>query len=300
MSLEGFPTFPTGLFAASTLKPEASEFIVFGVPFYGRSSGRRAAFSGPDAIRNASVELETLSLRFRLDYDDIKIADVGNIIGMDFKRVFSNVRETVKRILEINVKPVMLGGEHTFTWAAVREIRPTHIFLFDAHLDLRDHYLGEKLSHTTFLRRMCEELPDLRVIHVGFRGGVPEELKYAKEREVKLIPSPIHPGKSISVGTLKNHVDEAESIYISVDLDVIDPAYMVEVGNPEPEGMAPSALFDLFTAFTGKKVKGFDVMELSPTLNWSPSHHLAAKVVFELMSATSSDTEIRAGWDQFP
>ncbi|NIM44277.1 MAG: agmatinase [Nitrososphaeria archaeon] len=269
------------------------------MPFDGRGTGRRAVFSGPDALRQASLELESLSLRFQVDYDRIKVADIGNALGMRFEKVFSDVKETIYRILELKAKPVMLGGEHTLTWAAIDEIRPSHLVLFDAHLDLRDEYLGERVSHTTFLRRICEEHPDLRVLHIGLRGVSREEVKYAKERKIKIIPSTTFTKEPI-VETLSTQIKGAESIYISVDLDVIDPAYMEEVGNPEPEGPSPTELFDLFAAFSGNRVIGFDVMELSPTCRWSPSHHLAAKTVFELMAATSKDDDIRIKGDFLP
>ncbi len=291
--MDGFPTFRKGLFAGSTLEPDEAEFIVFGVPFYRRSTARGSVFMGPDAVRNASMDLETLSLRFGVDYDRIKICDLGDIAGMNFEDVFRKTEETIRGVAELGKKPVLLGGEHTFTWAAVREMKPSHLLVFDAHLDLRDTFLGERASSATFLRRLGDEMSELSILHVGFRGASREELEYAKRRKVELISShSIHEEPS-KLEEVLAQLSEARSLYVSVDLDVLDPAYMRDVANPEPEGLSPTTLFDSFRGLTDLRVHGFDVVELSPTGLWDPSHHLAAKTVFELMSASSRDPEIR-------
>ncbi len=298
--MDRFPTFQRGLFASSTLEPDQAEFIVFGVPFNRRSTARGSIFMGPDAIRNASVDLETLSTRFGVDYDKIRICDLGDIIGMNFEDIFIKTVETIRGITKLGKKPVFLGGEHTVTWAAVREINPSHLLIFDAHLDLRDTFLGERVSSATFLRRMAEEMPELQIIHMGFRGASRDELEYARKRKLEIISSQDIHEKTGNIEEILVQLSEARSVYVSVDLDVLDPAYMREVANPEPEGLSPTVLFDSFRILTSVKVYGFDVVELSPTGFWDPSHHLAAKTVFELMSASSRDPDILFNKDILP
>ena len=291
--MKDFPTFPTNPFAGSQQRVEDCEFIVFGVPYDLRSTGRRSIHSGPDAIRHASMDLETISVRFKVDYDLLRIGDIGDIVGMRLEKLLSEIEETVKKIVSLGAIPVLLGGEHTLSLASIRACNPSHLVVFDAHLDLRDRYLGEDLSPTTFLRRLLEERPSLKVVHIGARGFCQEELVYAEERGINIILSKEVVGKPRAWRLLEKYLEGAESLYVSVDLDVLDPAYMGEVANPEPEGLTPTDLFDLFKALRNKRVLGVDIVELSPTSLWHPSHSLAAKTVYELMASITRDEGAR-------
>ena len=282
----GFPTHLTTSFGEFRTKLNESEFVLFGVPIDQKSTGRKAILNGPDCIRRASIDLECISLRFNINYDDLKVSDIGNVITLNFEEALETVYEIVNRINKISKKSVMIGGEHTFTLPAVKAMNPTHLIVFDAHFDLRNEYLGERISHTTYLRRLIEELTNLKVICLGVRGFCREERDFADEIGVLHVFSrDLIKNFSESVKKLENFARKAKSIYISIDLDVLDPAYMPEVANPEPEGLTPTMLMDIFTLFKGKPIVGFDVMELSPSCGWNPAHHLAAKIVYELMAA---------------
>ncbi|MFQ5951029.1 MAG: arginase family protein, partial [Candidatus Geothermarchaeales archaeon] len=287
------PTFSTGKFANSELPLERAEFGLFGSPFDGRSTGRRGALRAPDVFRYFSSELETTSLRFKVDYRMLRICDLGDVVGMDFATVFEQTKSVVGIAADQERVPVMLGGEHTMTWAAVEAIHPELLVIFDAHLDMRDSYLGQSASHTTFLRRIAEASPDIEILHLGFRAAEVEEILYAKDRNVTILPS----SKLVSDGPARSAIGGTtrgrEGVYVSVDLDVMDPAYMEAVSNPEPGGISPDTLFSLFDSLVESDVIGFDIMELSPTAEWSPSYHLAAKTVLELMSAVSKDTKTK-------
>ena len=287
------PVFSRGKFADSDLTLEEAEFGLFGSPYDGRSTGRRAALRAPDMFRYFSSELETTSLRFRVDYRRLRICDLGDVVGMDFDTLFEETKSVVGTIADQERIPVMLGGEHTMTWAAVEAIHPKLLVVFDAHLDMRDSYLGESTSHTTFLRRIAEANPDIDILHLGFRAGEVEEILYARERNVTILPSSMLVRDDLARTSIEERMPSRESLYISVDLDVMDPAYMEAVSNPEPGGIGPDTLFSVFELLIKSDVIGFDVMELSPSSEWSPSHYLAAKTVLELMSAVSKDTKTK-------
>ncbi|RLG60457.1 agmatinase, partial [Candidatus Geothermarchaeota archaeon] len=171
--------------------------------------------------------------------------------------------------------------------------KPSHLVVFDAHLDLRKEYLGEKLSHATYLRWICEYFDGLNITCVGSRGFCTEEIEYAAKKRISIISSVLLlKSFNDAYKRLSDILATADRVYISIDMDVLDPAFVNEVGNPEPEGLTPTSLFDLFELFKGKKVMGFDVMELSPTSFWNPSHYLAAKIVYELMAAVTDDPEV--------
>jgi len=287
-----FTTFKRNSFAGMENAPEDSEFVIFGVPYDLRSAGRRSILEAPQAIRRASMDLESISNRFLVDYDFLKISDIGDITGFNFDFVKKEIYNTVKGIEELHSIPVMLGGEHTVTWPAVKCLEPDLLIILDAHLDMRDEYMGEKECNATFVRRLVEEVENLNVMHIGSRAYSREEITYLEDKEYNIIPL-----KNSQLGKTKDEIRKIiqnfESIYVSIDLDVLDPAFMSEVGNPEPEGMTPTQLFELFHIFRDLTIKGLDIVELSPTLHSHPSHHVAAKTVYEFLSSITRDENVK-------
>ena len=267
----------------TTLLDEA-RYAIFGAPLDATASHRSGSRFAPDAIRRASLTMESYSLRSGLDAEDIAIADIGNIIGLESVDDLNKIEEALSLIGPGKI-PVMLGGEHTVSLASLRALEPDLVVSFDAHMDLRDTLFGEKMSHGTFMRRAMEEL-DFDLVLVGCRAVSREELEFARsESRVNVVSS-----RDLSRGdpeawtrTLMDWTSVASLVYVTIDMDVIDPASAPAVGNPSPEGIGVSMLLDLIQACMGVKVVGLDLTEVSPYYDSGLTATQAAYILLESM-----------------
>ncbi|UXD22279.1 hypothetical protein IPA_03180 [Ignicoccus pacificus DSM 13166] len=252
-------------------KREDSPFAVLGFPFEGTASFRGGTSEGPNAIRHASKYIEFLAnyVHFNMDYvlyDDL--GDVPTSPGM-VRESLNNLEVALQGIEKI---PIILGGEHTLSYSAVKVLEPDCLLVFDAHLDLRDEYLGNAWSHACWLRRLLEERKVKTMVY-GARGFADEEVEFAKGR--------VALGKRI--GDVSRWIKGCKDVYISVDVDVFDPSLTPGVGNPEPLGIS----FDEFLKAVAEALfkvplKGMDVVEVSPPYDPSGiTAVLATKVVVE-------------------
>ncbi|MCD6240912.1 agmatinase [Candidatus Bathyarchaeota archaeon] len=265
---------------------EAS-YTILGVPFDYTSTYRTGARFAPTAIREASLNIETYSFRTGLDVEKIKIHDLGNL------DVSANIDETLKRLelvtrelLEAKKTPIFIGGEHTITLGIVKALENTEklaIISFDAHLDLRNEYLGLKTSHTTFMRRINEKIKPQKIIEVGTRAVCQEELEYAEKTGINYITSLEiqREGLEKTKEKLGRLLEGVENIYLSIDLDVLDPAYAPAVQNPEPEGIDPYTLHELIAEICKKSIIAFDLVEVTPNYDEGITAIQAAKTIFE-------------------
>jgi len=265
---------------------EAS-YTILGVPFDYTSTYRTGARFAPTAIREASLNIETYNFRTSLDLEKIKIHDLGNL------DVSANIDETLKRLelvtrelLEAKKTPIFIGGEHTITLGIVKALENTEklaIISFDAHLDLRNEYLGLKTSHTTFMRRINEQIKPQKIIEVGTRAVCQEELGYAEKTGINYITSLEiqREGLEKTKEKLRRLLEGMENIYLSIDLDVLDPAYAPAVQNPEPEGIDPYTLHELIAEICKKSVIAFDLVEVTPNYDEGITAIQAAKTIFE-------------------
>jgi agmatinase len=271
---------------------DEADFIVFGVPFDKTSTYRAGSKFAPGAIREASLNIETYSYRSKFDLEDARICDIGDV------HVVNCVDEMMRRlsavegeILTASKIPIAIGGEHTISFGTIRSFpRDIGILCFDAHADMRDEYMGEKLMHATFLRRIIENVGPDRVVHVGLRALCREELAFIDKNHVK----------SLSMSDLKDHdaredtrlvrqaVSEFEKLYVTIDMDAFDPGFAPGVGNPEPDGMWPDLFFTILAGLCDERLVGLDLVELSPTCDNGVTAPLAAKVLFEAICATES------------
>ena len=223
-----------------------------GVPFDVTSTYRTGARFGPNAIRQASLNIETYSFRAGVDVEDLRLHDLGDLhVSTDARETLERIELVVKDILEAGKTPVAIGGEHTITLGVVKglgvEASKTAIVSFDAHLDLRDEFMGLKLSHTTFMRRINEGFKPVRIVEVGTRAVCKEELAYAKKAGIEFFTAKQirSEGSAQIVKRLKEKLAEYEKVYLSVDMDVLDPACVPAVQNPEPEGLELHMLLDI-------------------------------------------------------
>jgi agmatinase len=278
-------------FFSGLQKPfEKADYIIFGVPFDFTSTYRTGARFGPSAIRHASLNIETYSFRTGIDLEDLALHDLGDLhVSMDTKKTLRMLGLAVKDILEANKTPVAIGGEHTITLGAAKGLgakaSKTAIVSFDAHLDLRDEFIGLKLSHTTFMRRINEKVKPAKIVEVGTRAICKEELAYAEKAGIEFLTSQqIRTEGSTQIAKqLKEKLSECENIYLSIDMDVLDPAYVPAVQNPEPEGLDTQTLLDIISNLNDRRVIGFDILEIAPNYDQGVSAIQAAKVMFEVL-----------------
>ena len=266
---------------------EQAAVVLYGAPFDSTTSFRPGARFGPSAIRHESFGLETYSPYQDKDLMDIRVFDSGDLelcFGSS-ELTLSDIENRTKEILKAAKLPVLLGGEHLVTLAAVRavfhEYPDLHIIHFDAHADLRDDYLGTKLSHACVLRRCHELLGDNRIHQFCIRSGQREEFQFAAQH------TDFHP---FTFDGLKETVQELKEkkvpVYFTIDLDCLDPSAFPGTGTPEAGGVSFLQLLDAIRTVAQANIVGADLNELAPMLDVSGvSTATACKVLRELLLA---------------
>jgi len=271
---------------------EEADYVVLGVPFDVTSTYRTGARFGPAAIREASLNIETYSFRSGIDVEELRIHDLGDLhVATDTMQTIERLAKVVGEILEAGKTPVVIGGEHTVTLGVLKgfgnKASKTAVLSFDAHLDLRDEFMGLKVSHTTFMRRLNEQLKPAKILEVGTRAVCREELDYAEKAGIEFITAQQirREGVEQTLKALKRKLADVESVYVSVDMDVLDPAYAPAVQNPEPDGLEGHTLLDILCGICGKSIVGLDVVEVAPNYDFGVTAVQAAKTIFEFLSS---------------
>ena len=270
---------------------EKARYVVFGVPFDVTSTYRTGARFMPTAVRQASLNIETYSFRAGIDVEDLPLHDAGDLhVSTDPEKTVDMLKLVVADILASGKMPVTIGGEHTITLGIMKGLgakaQKTALVSFDAHLDVREEFLGLKLSHTTFMQLINEEVKPAKIIGVGTRAVCKEELAYAKKSGIEFFTSQYirKEGTERFTQKLKEKLAPYENIYLSIDMDVLDPAFAPAVQNPEADGISTTELLDIVCALCDKRVIGFDVLEIAPVYDQGISAIAAAKVMFEMLS----------------
>jgi agmatinase len=290
-----FLTIPSASFSGFISSYEDSHFIVFGVPFDSTSSYKPGSRFGPSAIREASYNIETFSMRTMEDVEKIKVCDVGDLLVThgNIQETNKNVERLASEILKGGKFPIMLGGEHSVTYGAVKALgKDTTVIQFDAHMDLRNEYLGEKWSHATVMRRILEEVGTSHIIEAGIRAPSREEYQFAKENKISFFTSEaLNTNWDETTDRIKELIEDSTKIYLSVDVDCLDPSVAPGVGNPEPEGINLTTLINMIQKTISPKIKGFDIVEVSPPNDPSGITSVAAaKLAFELITMLDKTT----------
>ena len=193
------------------------------------------------------------------------------------------VEKVVSEIIAEGHTPAVLGGEHTISYATFKAApKDTTLIIFDAHADLRDEFANVKFSHTTWLRRLIEDGSDRNIIHIGLRATTREEILYLTQKKIKTIPTKTILTTDKSEKILEDNLKDCKSVYVSVDMDVLDPAYAPGVANPEASGISTSKLLEFLYVLKGKKICGFDLVEVTPLYDNGISAIVAAKIMVEL------------------
>lgn len=266
---------------------EEAQIVLFGAPFDSTTSFRPGARFGSSAMRHESFGLETYSPYQDKDLTDYNLFDSGDLelcFG-SAKNALADIKERTETILFDGKLPVMLGGEHLVTLGAVQAViekyPELHIIHFDAHADLRDDYLGAKLSHACVIRRCHDLLGDGRIHQFCIRSGEREEFRFAK-RHTNMHKFGFH-GLTELVKELR---EAGTPVYFTIDLDCLDPAVFPGTGTPEAGGVTFMQLLDAIRWVAETNVVAADVNELAPMLDTSGvSTATACKVVRELLLA---------------
>ena len=261
---------------------EKSKGVILGCPYDGSASFRPGARFGPSAIRRASWGIETFSPYFQRDLSQCSIHDMGDLeLPLGEKKIsLGLIRKALGKILSGKKFPILLGGDHLITLPIIEEILPLYPQLYiihiDAHTDLREEYLGEFLSHSTVMRRLIERLGEGRLFQIGIRSGTEEEFKLA--RKMKSIISLEPASLSSMIRRLRN-----KPVYITLDLDVIDPSLLPGVGTPEPGGLTFQEFISLLKKLQTLHVIGFDIVELTPDYDPTQVSSITASVILREM-----------------
>ncbi len=259
-----------------------SKIVILGCPYDGSASFRPGARFGPSAIRRASWGIETFSPYFERDLSQLSVHDLGDleVPHGEKKASLALIRKALRKILSEKKFPILLGGDHLITLPIVEEILRVyphlHLLQIDAHTDLREDYLGETLSHSTVMRRVVDRLGEGRLFQMGIRSGTEEEFKFAKKMK-SIVSSDQGSLKSI-VRRLRN-----KPVYISLDLDVIDPSLLPGVGTPEPGGFTFERFLSLLKELRSLHVIGFDMVELTPDYDPTQISSITASVILREM-----------------
>ena len=266
---------------------EEAKMVLFGAPFDSTTSFRPGARFGSSAVRHDSFGIETYSPYQNKDLEDTCIFDSGDIelcFG-SAEMALKDIEERAAEILEDGKLPLMIGGEHLVTLgavrAAVKKYPDLHIIHFDAHADLRDDYLGAKLSHACVIRRCHDLIGDGRIHQFCIRSGEKSEFVFAKEHtDMHLFG---FEGLSETVSELKK---TGVPIYFTIDLDCLDPSAFPGTGTPEAGGVTFMELLNAILTVAETKVIAADINELAPMLDASGvSTASACKILRELLLA---------------
>jgi len=263
--------------------------VIFGVPFDSTHSYKPGCRFGPDAMRDAFNNIEIFQPEFGVDLETVNINDLGNtkttVVATEMLQMVENIISELKKQ---NKQIIILGGEHLITLGSFTCFpKDTGYVVFDAHYDLRDQYADIKLSHAAYLRRIVEKRGSENIVHVGARAFVKEELTFLKEHNIATVSDKdIRNGDGIK--SLKDITSTFDSLYLSIDLDVLDPAFAPGVGNPEAVGISSRELYDLITTLQNKKIVAADIVEFNPTYDNGSTASIAAKMLSTIVAMNLS------------
>ena len=271
-----------GIFMGSRRDPAGCRVGLFGVPYDGTTSFRPGTRFGPAAIREVSQGLETYCPQLDLDLEDLAYADLG-AVDIPFgapEPVVNAVQQATTAVLDLGLKPLMLGGEHSISSGAVAAVANQHpdlvLVQLDAHADLREEWLGARHSHACAMRRCLEVLPSGDLLQLAIRSGTRDEFQELQSS-----------GRRITdAAALQQALKplQGKPIYLTVDLDWFDPAVLPGTGTPEPGGFLWRDFAAVVEVLREHRLIAADVVELAPQLDTSGvSSVLAAKVTRSLI-----------------
>jgi len=260
-----------------------SGYGILGVPFYSTVTYQPGSRYGPFFVREASYNFENYNLFFNKNLN-ANVYDIGNLetIPGNIQKTCIHLKSVVSSLLEDGLTPILIGGEHSISLGVISafNIQDATILHFDAHMDLRDDYMGEKYSHATVMRRIHDKGP-FKIIQMGIRSSSLDETVFAKNNNIDFYtPNDI----KFNMEKMERIIHKIKGpIYVTIDMDVLDPAYAPNVSTPAPCGINPQELENLISCLEGKEIIGFDVVEVSSTSIGDITAINAAKIILDLL-----------------
>jgi agmatinase len=265
----------------------AARAVLFGIGLDYTTSFRPGARGGPARIREVSYGVEEFSYHQRKDLRRVPFFDLGDVAVVfgHVEQSLRRARSVCRRIVQDGKIPFMMGGEHLVTLPCVQAVHEKYgddllLLQFDAHADLREEYLGNPLSHAAVMRRCLDFLPARNLYQFGIRSGTPEEYALGTQ-QCNLYPFEVLRPLREALPAMGRR-----PVYITIDIDVIDPAHAPGTGTPEPGGITSREMIEAVAAMSGLNVVGFDLVEVAPALDHSDrTAVLGAKLIREALLA---------------
>ena len=279
--------------------PSGCQVGLFGVPYDGTTSFRPGTRFGPAAVRDVSNGLESYCPQLQMDLEDLAYADLG-AVDIPFgapEPVVAAVHRATRQVLDLGLRPLMLGGEHSISSGAVGAVAEQHpdlvLLQLDAHADLRDSWLGARHSHACAMRRCLEVLPSGQLLQLAIRSGTREEFQDLAQTQRLIHHRPDQDSTTLATSlrqALAPH--QGKPLYLTVDLDWFDPAVMPGTGTPEPGGFLWPHFAALIEVLQEHQLVAADVVELAPQLDPTGiSSVLASKVTRSLLMLLSKESD---------
>jgi len=250
-----------------------AEYVIFGVPFDNTSSFRTGSRWAPDRMREVAINFEVYNPKYNLDMTDILVHDAGNsFVSVNIDETLEWVYEDAKQIVDDGKFPIMIGGEHSLSYSPIKacydacdEKDDFAVLVLDAHFDLRTDFRGLKNNHACVSRHILENITK-NYVSIGIRSGPREEWEYAKDNGVKYYSNDdvFEMGTKEIIKETMEYLD-SDHIYLSLDMDAIDPAYCPGLGTPEPFGMTDRK-FEMCCAHSHQKQSALILLKLRPNM----------------------------------
>ena len=270
-------------FATSTY--EDSKYVVFGAPYDRTATFKKGTRYGPAGIRDASHDFEMYEHDHRVDLDEAKVHDAGDLPISDLPpaEMVSSVNTFAKRLVADGKFPIMLGGEHSTSPGCATAFDNIAVLGIDAHADFRDEFLGERNNHACAMKRIVDKFGEENVMWVAVRSMA----RFEHESSAKILDSftILKNGIDWTISEIHRKLPPEKKIYISLDIDGLDPAFAPGTGTPEPYGLNPFHVKRIIDSLASRMI-GFDVVEVSPPLDNGVTSILAARLVANVVAAT--------------
>lgn len=264
---------------------------IIGIPFDSTSSYSPGSRFGPTTIREASYSFEKYNITFNREITN-NFYDFGNVnvVYGNCTKTIAILEETINELLDKDIKPLLIGGEHSISIAPIKalsnkyNIEDMTIIHLDAHMDIIDEYQGEKCSHATVMKRI-HDLNPKEIIEIGIRSGSLEEKNFIEKQDnIAIFTSHEAKRNFQAIEKKLSLIDKEEPIYLTIDIDVLDPSYVGEVGNPIPNGISPAIIERLLEILSKKNIIGFDLVEVATNKLGDSTAVTGAKIIYDFLS----------------
>jgi agmatinase len=275
--------------------PEELDIALVGVPFDGGTTYRPGTRFGPRAVREQSVLIRPWNPELQVNpFAKYRIADYGDLSvnPLSIQDTFQRVEQQMEPLLKPGTRCAAVGGDHSLSLpllrARAKKYGPVAVIQFDAHNDLWDEYFGSKLSHGTPFRRAIEEglIREQSFLQVGLRGQVYSsgDFDFARQHKIEMITAEEFHAKGMKLFREKAQAFHGKPVYITLDIDCVDPAFAPGTGTPQVGGFSSAQMLELVRGLRGLKIVGCDLVEVSPPYdNGSITSLLAANLLYELL-----------------